>query len=57
MRLGAMNKQMTKTVGIVEKVENGIVKKEEAKAMPLFPLSFYIVIGKLKSTSKPPYSL
>lgn len=52
-----MNKQMTKTVGFVERVESGIVKKEEAKAMPSFPLSFYIVIGKLKSTSKPPYSL
>ena len=57
MRLSAMNKQMTKTVGFVERVESGIVKKEEAKAMPLFPLSFYIVIGKLKSTSKPPYAL
>ena len=57
MRLSVMNKQMTITVGIVERVENGIIKKEEAKAMPLFPLSFYIVIGKLKSTSKPPYAL
>lgn len=32
-------------------------KKEETKATPLFPLFFYTIIGKLKSTSKPPYSL